>query len=247
MLRKVMSLIVLGLFCSAVPALAETILPPQLTVTGEAVLQVPADQATLRVGVETDAETAEAALSANSKTLQKVEQALHKSGLGKGEYSTGNFQVRPRWSQRPRNADTNWRPQIVGYTVSNSFDVKTRKLEKLGALIEATTKAGANALGQIAFGLADPRTYRAAAIEAATANALADAAALAKAAGVALDGILSLNLDHASVPTPRPMVATMAMRSMDAEVAPSIVAPEDIEVRASVSVVYRIKGVVGQN
>jgi len=245
MLHKGMILIVLGFFSFALPALAETTLPPQLTVTGEAVLQVPADQATLRVGVETDAETAEAALATSSKTLQKVEQALRKSGLEKGEYSTSNFQVRPRWSQRPRNAEANWRPQIVGYTVSNSFDVKTKKLEKLGALIEAATKAGANALGQIGFGLADPRKYRADAIEAATANALADAAALAKAAGVTLDGILTLNLDHASVPTLRPMAATMSMRTMDAEAAPPIVAPDDIEVRASVSVVYRIKGSAG--
>jgi len=230
------------LFGLAFSAQGETLPPPQLTVHGEAVLQVPADQATLRVGVDNDAETAERALAENGRLLQRVEQALIKAGLEQGEYHTGRIQVQPRWSQRPRNAEADWRPRIVGYTVSSSFNVKTQKLKLLGALIEAASTAGANAIGEIGFGLADPRKYRAEAIAEATANALADAAALAKAAGIELDGILNINLDSVSgSPVPLAYANAPMARMAAAEAAPPIVAPEDLEVRTGVGVVYRIR------
>jgi len=240
MLRKILSVALL-MVCFSLPVAAEPV-PPQLTVRGEAVLEVPADQASLRVGVTAEARSAEEALEKNARVTRTVEAALLEAGLEKGEYSTGNFRVEPVWSTRPRDPEPDWRPEIVGYRVNSGFNLKTRKLELLGRFIEAATRAGANDLGQIGFGLADPRSHRAAAIRAATANALEDAASLAAAAGLMLDGIISLNLDHASVPAPLPVDAVRPMaRMMAAEAAPPIVAPEDLEVRASVGVVCRLK------
>ncbi|PLX80479.1 MAG: hypothetical protein C0616_08255 [Desulfuromonas sp.] len=223
---------------SAVTALADE--AAYLHVSGEAELLVPADQAELRIGVQSDGSTADAALDANSRVMKKVEESLQRVGLEKGDYSTARFQLSPRWSPRPRNAPAGWRPQIVGFSVSNSFAVKTGKIELLGKVIEAASDAGANDIGQIVFALADSRAHRQQAIQTATSNAMVDAKTLAAASGVTLRGISDIALGQTAQTPARPL-ARGVMMSMEANAAPPIVAPDDLTVRASVSIRYLIE------
>lgn len=169
---------------------------PQLAVRGEALLSVPADQMQMDMGVVTSADTAEEALELNTQKMKRVEKALLKTGLVKDEYRTGRFQIQPKWIPRPRQAPKDWQPRIAGYSVTNSLQIKTRKLKLAGKLIEAGIEAGANQMNSIVFNLADPRKFRFRAIEKATANAKTDAAFLAGAAGVNLAGILLLKLEN---------------------------------------------------
>ncbi|MBW1789393.1 MAG: SIMPL domain-containing protein [Deltaproteobacteria bacterium] len=213
---------------------------PSLTVRGKALLLVPADQVRLRVGVVTNGDTADAALAKNTEKMRKVEQAIITTGLTKEEYQTGRFQIRPDWEPRPRNVGRDWKPRIVGYTVTNTLDIKTGKIELTGKLIGACTAAGANDVGSIIFDLADPRIYRAKAIAQAVAHAKADAEIMAKAAAVGLVKVLSLHLDDA-VEQPRrvnrPQYARSAMAEADS--APDIT-PGEVTVRASVMMVFEI-------
>lgn len=84
---------------------------PNLTVRGEALLKVPADQMHLNIAAVTHAETAALALDQNTALMQKVIQALKKIGLTEDEYQTGQFQIEPVWSQRPRQAPEDWQDQ----------------------------------------------------------------------------------------------------------------------------------------
>lgn len=215
---------------------------PQLTVRGEAVLRVPADQMQLEIGVVTTAETADEALRLNTRRMQRVETALTGSGLAADEYQTGHFQVRPRWVPRPREAGPDWQPRIAGYTVSNRFRVRTRQLEHAGRLIESVTRAGANQIDALAFTLADPRRHREAAIASATAHAAADARSLAAAAGVRLGGVLSLTLDHAAAGPHRPVRSVLMEAGKTGDRAAPDIVPGDVEVRAGVTAVYRLSG-----
>jgi len=213
----------------------------QLQVRGDAVVEAPADQAGLTIGLRNSAATAEDAIAENSQALRRVEKTLLKVGLQKGEYRTGQFRFQPTWSSRPRDAKGDWRPKIVGYSVSNSFRVTTDKLKLLGTLIEAAAEAGANEIGQISFSLADEQGYRQRAIQQATAKARQEAKILGDAAGVKLDRLLKISLDPIPSPVAQAMVASpMAMRSMAAGAAPPIVAPDDIEVRAAVQLIYAV-------
>ncbi len=218
---------------------------PRLTVRGEAILHVPADQLNLRIGVVTVAETAEEALGENTEKMERVVKALQRVGLTHEEYQTGQFQIQPQWSPRPRQAPAEWRPEIVGYSVTNSLNLRTGKLELAGKLIGAAAEAGANEIGAILFDLADPRQYRDAAIEAATANAIADARSLAAAASVRLLRVLSLTLDQA-VATPVRMqadaYAERAVLAMDAPTPP--IASGEVTLRAYVLLVYQIDGLI---
>lgn len=213
---------------------------PNLTVRGEALLKVPADQMHLNIAAVTYAETADRALDQNTALMQNVVHALRKIGLTEDEYQTGQFQIEPQWSQRPRQAPEDWRPRITGYTVTNRLAIKTKKLPLAGKLIGAATDAGANAIDSIVFDLSDQRKYRAQAIREATANALADARSLADAASVKLVRVLSLSLDNAVTTPFRVQPESFARGLMAAEAAAPPISSGEVTVQAGVMLVYEI-------
>lgn len=214
---------------------------PQLTVRGEAQLERPADQLHLRLGVVTNATEAAQAMQDNTRAMEAIIAGIQKLGLDKSEYETGRFNVQPQYAPHPRQPQPDWRPQITGYQVTNTLHIKTKKLERAGDLIQAATDAGANNVESIYFDLADQRKHRAEAIEEATRNAVADANVLAKASNQKLVRVLSVNLDNAFAPPPVPQYDRMARGMAAAEMASAPpIAPGDITVTASVTIVYEI-------
>lgn len=213
--------------------------PNKLTVTGEALLYKPADQVVLNLGVVTEDNDAAKSLSANNTAMDAIIAAIASTGLDKSEYQTGRFTIEPIYSTPPHNPNPNWRAKITGYRVSNIVKVQTSKLNMIGKLIDAASKAGANSIDDIAFNLSDPHKYRAEAIKAATTNALDDAKALADAAQLKLEKILSIELDP--IVPPHPLYrSNYSIKSASFE-ASTPIESGDIEVRARVAVVYEIK------
>jgi uncharacterized protein YggE len=152
---------------------------PTLTVTGDAELEFPADELRITIAVVNSGDEAGQVMKENSRAMQRVIEALKRVGLRDDEYETGRFSINPQYQPRPRDADRNWKPRIVGYVVENSINVKTQQLELIGELIEKSVEAGANNVTSISFGLANPNVHRAKVITEATTNARNDAAALA--------------------------------------------------------------------
>lgn len=220
----------------------ETDLIPQLTVRGNATIQVPADQLQMQVGVTSEAKTVKQALDENTKKIQAIEQVFKKIGLSRKEYKTGRFQIQPRWSTRPPKYHDNWHAEIIGYRVNNHFSIKTRQIELGGKIIESCTRAGANTIDSIIFNLATPREYRSKAIAAATNNARADANALAAAAELRLGEVLDINLDDATS-TPLRSRSMAFSAEMAKSAAPSLnLSPGEVTVHASVTITYEISG-----
>ena len=211
---------------------------PRLTLHAEASIHVPADQVELNIGVVTSEATVDEALEQNTAKMTRVENALKKIGMTAAEYRTGHFQIQPKWSPRPRQSDSDWRPHIVGYTVSNTLRVKSLKINRIGKIIEVSSQAGANQIGTIVFNLADPRKFRSNALAAAIDNAEADARSLTNAAGVKLGPILFLELERAAE-IPRQLRHTGLREAATGTSVPLII-PGDVTLNASVKVVYRI-------
>jgi uncharacterized protein YggE len=216
---------------------------PQLTVSGTARLEKPADEARLSVGVTTEAPEARTALARNSERMDAVITALRAAGLDEDEYSTGRFRIRPEYDRRPRNAPEDWKPRIVGYTVSNALDVATSRLELVGELIAAANDAGANEVSITGFALSKPERFRPEVVRDATAIAIADARTLAEAAGLELVRILRIDAS----PAARPLIARdapMAMARMAADAAPPVEAG-DVTLSATVRIVYEVRAAGG--
>jgi hypothetical protein len=179
---------------AAAPLHAEE-LTSVLTVSGNAILEVPADQLQVSIGVEAEATTVDDAHSKAVASMESVIKAMKRLGLQeKDEYTIERYDVSPQWSTRPRNnQEPNWRATIVGYTVRTNMHIKTGKLDLASKIISSSVDAGANDIGNVIFDLADPRTSRSEAIERATHNAMTDAQTMADAAGVKLVHIQSLH------------------------------------------------------
>ena len=234
MTRLLFVLIIALFFCPAV-SLANI---STVTVRGEAELKVPADRANFELSVVTEADTPQAAMRENSLRAEKVLAALQRSGLEEKEISTGQFVVNPVWSQRPRQAPADWKPQIVGYEVTNLLRVKTLRIDQVGEFISEAVKAGSNQVNGLHFDLADHRQYRQEAIRIATERANEDARVLAVAAGTKLGKVISLNLDNARA-KPRVVAMNRAYLAEDAMTPP--VVPGEVTVHASVTAVYEIR------
>ena len=144
----------------------------------------------------------------------------------------------PWWSSRPRDASSKWRPVITGYRVNNTLEITSQKLEQAGELIQSVTEAGANKINSIRFGLQNPRQFRSQAIERAVANARADAEVAAKASGVDIKGVQTINLDHTPSVESVEVQAQTRFKAMAADAAPPPVNSGDITVRASVYITF---------
>ncbi|PLW67273.1 SIMPL domain-containing protein [Pseudohalioglobus lutimaris] len=197
---------------------------PQLRVSGQAERAMAADMAVLQLTVTREAETARAALDANSAAMAEVIKAMGEAGIDQRDLQTANFSIQPRYIYpKPRNEQP---PKIVGYTVRNSLTVRVRELARLGSLLDQSVSLGVNEGGSVSFTNDDPSEVLAAARTAAVQDALARAETLARAAGVKLGEILEIS-EQTQNPQPRPYRAERAMMADAAAGAVPVAAGEN--------------------
>ncbi len=134
--------------------------PATLSVNGEGRVDVAPDIATIRVGVETQGETAAEALEANSAAAAEMIATLKDAGVEARDIQTGQLNVQPVHAdmQRTRPGES---PEITGYRVVNEVAVTVRDLDALGGLLDRVVGAGANRVNAIGFGRGRRATRRA--------------------------------------------------------------------------------------
>ena len=212
----------------------EATMPPRtITVTGDAEVASKPDQARLSAGVVTQADTAAAALNANSAAMNRVFAALRMAGIPENRMQTSNFSVQPQYAPfRPENPE----PQrIIGYQVSNNVTVTVDDLTKVGPTLDALVRSGANQLGGIQFTIADPKPLAERARTLAVGDGAAKARTLAMAAGVTLGPLISIQEQMNIRPIP---VFAMA-RAVATEATP--IAEGEERVGVNVTMVYAIQ------
>src|SRR5882762_10865437 len=128
------------------PALAQVIPPAAISVTGEATVSVPPDQARIDGGVTSDAKTAREASDANNAAMGKVLQALKGAGIEEKDYQTSRLSLQPQ--SAPNRSGP---PAIVGYRASNRVTIRLRDVTKVASVIDTLVGAGANDIGGINF------------------------------------------------------------------------------------------------
>ena len=192
----------------AAPALAQTMPPPAISVTGEANLSVAPDQAQIEGGVTSDAKTARDASEANNAAMGKVLLALKGAGIDEKDYQTSRLSLQPQFAT-PKVAERT--PGIVSFRASNRVTVKIRDVTKVANVIDVLVGAGANDIGGINFTVTQASKVLDEAREKAIADARRKAEIYAKAAGVTLGEPISISEEGAPSPVFRgKMAAPMA-------------------------------------
>lgn len=187
-----------------------------LFVTGNSNTKVKPDKVILSLGVETNNKTANAALVANSKLMNKVSDVLKTAGVKENETSTSSFTISPNYNYS-RASDTTGK--ITGFTVSNSIQIQSTNTRNVSKWIDAAISAGANTVNSVDFTLSAKKLDETKnnLIKQAIDNARTKADIAASALGLKVVGVKSVNLNEFEVqPPPIPL----AKESLAAAAAP---------------------------
>ncbi len=184
-----------------------------ITVQASGSVAVPPDAVQVRSGVQTNADTAKAALAENTSLMSNVIDGLKAMGVESKDIQTANFSVQPRYQHHRdgRPAD------VTGYQVTNEVNVLLRDLEKVGVVLDKLIQLGANQMRGLDFQVLDAEKLRDEARREAIANARRRAELYAAAAGAKVGEVIEIREGSVSSPGPERMVKSMA-RSADVPV-----------------------------
>ena len=161
-----------------------------VSVTGSGEVNVAPDVAVVVLGVETQADTAQAALSQNNTQMQALINTLNQAGIQSTNIQTQGLQLYPRYSQTNQ---TQTQQTIVGYTAVNTVQVRVQNLDNLGAMLDAAIQAGGNTIQNLSFEVGNPTPALDQARQQAMADARQKAEQLAQLVGATLGPVLSIN------------------------------------------------------
>jgi uncharacterized protein YggE len=239
-LGTLLTLIALTAIGTSLPAKAEHDSPvPRIAVTGEGRVDIAPDMAVLSLTVTREAQTARAALDANSTAMKDVLAAMASQGVNSKDLQTSNFSIQPKYSYAKPTANGERRaPKIAGYSVRNSLTVRVRDINNVGAILDKSISLGVNEGGNISFTNSDPSKAITQARALAVKDAIGKAGTLAKAAGVNTGDILDISEPSGSQ-RPMPMARSAMMMAESSDSVP--IASGENTYTVSVNVSFAIK------
>ena len=164
-----------------------------VTVVGEGQIREAPDIARTTLGVEATAASAVAATRDAATRMAAVIAAVKRLGVADADIQTSAFSIRSeRYATPPPKAGAPEGTSPITYVASNSVAVTIRDTARTGAILDAAVKAGANEVWGVSFAHSDEAALRLRARELAVADARARAEGLARAAGVALGPVISI-------------------------------------------------------
>ena len=129
---------------------------------------------------------------------------------------------------------------IVGYTVTQSVDVKVRDFSKIGGIMNGVVAAGANQVGALSFTLDDPTAVQNQARANAIANAKAEAQVIANAGGFKIGRLLGVQ-ESGPYPIYEKAYGMGAGPSLAAPAAAPTIQPGSQEVDETITLQYEIQ------
>ena len=207
---------------------------PVLVVSGNASVMAVPDQAIVRLGIVRQAASAQAAQEQANVAAREILNAVEKAGVPPNQIQTARLVLTPIYA--PRNPDSRDAPRIVAYNATNTISVRLENLSIAGTVIDAGLKAGANQIEGVGFALRNDLPSRQQVLKQAVEEARSKAQTMAEALRVNLVEVLEVSEGGVSiVDRVEPVFASRAAAATETPVSPG-----QIEVRASVTIRYRI-------
>lgn len=205
-------------------------LPPSIRTSGEAVVSAKPDRAQIDVGVVTQSDTSQAAVSQNAAKLEATLAKLRQLLGVNADIKTISYAVTPNY----RYPKEGGQPTITGYTVTNIVRITLDDLTKVGSVIDTAAQSGSNQIQNLRFTLKDESVVQAQALRDAALQARAKSQALASALNLRVVRVLSV------VESGSPVYPVREMAYARADTASTPIEPGTIEVRATVSLTVEV-------
>jgi uncharacterized protein YggE len=159
-----------------------------IRVTGDATVTAKPDRALVDVGVLTQEKQSQNAAAQNAKQIDTVVVALHKLLGAEADIKTINYALNPDYQYRPLGGKS----AVSSYTAMNVVRVTIDDLDRVGAVIDAATQAGANHVESVRYTVRDQQVLHSQAVREAALKARANADALAAALNLKIVRIVSV-------------------------------------------------------
>src|ERR1700730_4201626 len=178
-----------------------------IRVTGDATVTAKPERAQIDVGVLTQEKQSQNAATLNAKQSESILAALHKLLGADADIKTINYTLSPDYQYRPIGG----KASVSSYTAMNVVRVTVDDLDKVGAVIDTATQAGANHVESVRFTVRDPQVLHSQAIREAALKAKTNADAVASAVKLKITRTLTVEEIGEPSATP-PDVSTMDAR-----------------------------------
>lgn len=206
---------------------------PTLTVYGNAQVYAAPDQATVRLGVVSQAKTAAEAQTQANQIINRFLAAMQRLNVPAQNIQTASLTVTPRYTQPQRGEAS----RIDSYEARTTISVRLSDFGLIGRVVDAGIEAGANNVEGINFSLRNDTEAKQRALKAAVADARGKAEAMAEALGIRLERIQEV-IEGGAQYVPMDY-ARMEMKGGGA--AETQVMPGELSVRANVTIRYVIR------
>jgi uncharacterized protein len=154
-----------------------------LTLQGIGRVEAEPDQADITIGVETQNNQPAEALNTNAAAMRAILDEAGRGGIDKRDMRTSSLNLQPLYTSSDSGRSP---PKVTGYRATNAVTLRVRDLNKLGDVISAVTKNGANQINGLTFSVSGEDAKRQEARIKAVQDAKARAEVLAREAGIRL-------------------------------------------------------------
>lgn len=213
---------------------------PAITVTGSADVAAAPDRARISLGAVVESRQAVDAQKQLAQIMRRVLSEIKGLEVPDEQIRTAGLSLTPVYSQpKPRTDPDPEAPRIVGYRATSSVTVQMDDMDRVGAVIDAGIAAGANQLTGLAFELKDDLTPRRRALQLAAQEARLKAETIAAALDLTLGEVVEVHENGAQTayPVERRFAAPAA--------ADTLIQPGQVQVRAAVTIRFRLIGAEG--
>lgn len=188
-MRQAAKLVLFGALFSIVlfPSVAQSEIPRQISVRGEAEIRVVPDEVVLTVGVETDDHDLDKAKDANDAVFKVLLKITDSYGIPRQHVGTEYLDVEPRY-----RASSGGR-EFLGYWVQKTAVITLRDIKRFEPLLSSLLEAGVTHVHGIDFRTTELRKHRDRVRHMAVKAAREKADALAASLGVRAGRPLNIN------------------------------------------------------
>lgn len=226
-----------GALLAGAPALGDQEPRPFIQVSGEGSVEVEPDEALMRIGVESEAPTAQEAQHETNRIAAAILEAVEGLGVDSQAVQTSQLRLLPVYEPSQPGRGEPRRPRVVAYRATNTVSVRLVDLARIGPVVDAAIGAEANRIEGLDLGLRDDTEARRRALTAAVEEARRKAETIAAALGVGLGAVLEVS--DQGIRVPRLQMDQGRMEMMAAEPSTPI-ATGRIGVSANVAVRFAI-------
>lgn len=225
----------LAIACIATTMHAQVDTRRMVTVEGEAEAFVAPDKASVEIGVETEGKDADDVKSDNDEIMRKLITKLKRIGIDQLDLQTSMVALQPIY---------NWKPdgqrEFVKFQMRNTLHVTVKDLQKLDAVMSASTEVGGNIVQNINFSLSTAKAVRDDLRVQAARDAKRKAEALAAAVGSRAGKPLTI-ISNEYNPQPYVMREMMMSKAANQDGGGAAVAAGQLQMRVTVNATFELE------